>query len=360
MIRRSNLRVRTTGPADCCHRGSAGLSPCESLMAKTPGSGESLSFPMAPIQKLVSRMPMIFAFMLLALLCVPATSFPADASGFVIVDIDDASLARFGRWPWPRDLQARLLRATEKFSPKAVVVDLLLSESDVQFPEKDRELADSIGASGNVFLAFAFQFGRQGVTPELERLTLLQRNALAKGRESIDELREANGLLFPVPLFARKAAGLGFVNVFPESRGSGAGPGLVRRGTLVVSYRGEVYPSLPLALVSWLKKLTLSKVIVHPGDRIETEDVNIPVDSAGDIPLSFTAPGSRFPRVSAERVLGGEDLSAPLQGAIVIIGVNATGLSDYHPTPVSSYHPGTELLATAIDALLSKWPSRAR
>ncbi|MBI3013483.1 MAG: CHASE2 domain-containing protein [Candidatus Tectomicrobia bacterium] len=336
MGRRFDLRAPTAGPPVCSDRDSTG-----------------------PFYAgLIFRLRVIFAFVCLALFCTPAASFSADAPPLVIVDIDDASLGKFGRWPWPRDLQARLLRGTQKFSPRAVVLDLLFSEEDAQFPEKDRDLAEVIGSGGNVFLAFAFQFGIPGAAPEPERTALLRNHALARGREWDDVLREASSVLFPLPQFARKAAGLGFVNVFPESREGG--PGLVRKATLAVSYEGKVYPSLPLAVAMWLRNRTPSNVVLRLGDRIEMGEVNIRIDSAGDIPLAFSAPGTRFSHVSAARVLDGEDFLSLFRGAIVIIGVNATGLSDYHPTPVSFYYPGMELLATAIDALLSRWPSPAR
>ncbi len=35
----------------------------------------------------------------------------------VIVGIDDASLDRFGPWPWPRDLQASLLHSVARLQP---------------------------------------------------------------------------------------------------------------------------------------------------------------------------------------------------------------------------------------------------
>ena len=50
-------------------------------------------------------------------------SAPADPR-IVIVDIDEASLARmgkeFGRWPWPRDTLATVLRYLEAQQPLAI------------------------------------------------------------------------------------------------------------------------------------------------------------------------------------------------------------------------------------------------
>jgi len=48
----------------------------------------------------------------------------------VLVLIDDASLSRYGRWPWRRTLLAQLIRATSSRHPRAIGVDILLSEAE--------------------------------------------------------------------------------------------------------------------------------------------------------------------------------------------------------------------------------------
>jgi adenylate cyclase len=53
-------------------------------------------------------------------------------SRVVIVDVDDASLAREGQWPWPRDKMARL--TTELLTRQQVAV----LGFDVMFLEPDR------------------------------------------------------------------------------------------------------------------------------------------------------------------------------------------------------------------------------
>ena len=46
----------------------------------------------------------------------------------VIVDIDDASIAEIGRWPWSRRLLARLLDRMAAAGPKVICLDLLFTE----------------------------------------------------------------------------------------------------------------------------------------------------------------------------------------------------------------------------------------
>ena len=48
----------------------------------------------------------------------------------VIVSIDDESIAKMGRWPWPRSLIARMIGFLSKSGATVVGVDILFSESE--------------------------------------------------------------------------------------------------------------------------------------------------------------------------------------------------------------------------------------
>ncbi len=43
---------------------------------------------------------------------------------FVVVGIDSATIDKVGRWPWPRDKQAELLRKIDAYDPAAIYVDI--------------------------------------------------------------------------------------------------------------------------------------------------------------------------------------------------------------------------------------------
>lgn len=55
---------------------------------------------------------------------------PAPARSVLIVGIDEASLERYGQWPWPRTLLARLLDRIAAARPTAVGIHFLLPEPD--------------------------------------------------------------------------------------------------------------------------------------------------------------------------------------------------------------------------------------
>ena len=82
-------------------------------------------------------------------------NYKAPDRDIVIIDIDDASLSalsdRYGRWPWPRDLMAKVTTGLMQAEPKAVVFDIVFSESDRLNPDSDALFARAIAAAPNVF-----------------------------------------------------------------------------------------------------------------------------------------------------------------------------------------------------------------
>src|SRR6266481_331656 len=95
-----------------------------------------------------------------------------------LVLIDDASLERYGRWPWKRSLLARVVRAASAERPKALGLDILLSEPEDE--SDDRELATALEDAGNAVLV-----GKIGNSPQgrlwVEPMPLFAENAIAGG-----------------------------------------------------------------------------------------------------------------------------------------------------------------------------------
>jgi CHASE2 domain-containing sensor protein/class 3 adenylate cyclase len=109
-----------------------------------------------------------------ALLCQHWMPPPTDR--LVHVDIDDASQATVGRWPWPRTDVAELLDELHKAGAKAVALDVTFTEPQppelvkpnkfVMAVDHDARLADAIRESGNCVLAAMFPFRVEAVDPD--------------------------------------------------------------------------------------------------------------------------------------------------------------------------------------------------
>src|SRR5262245_16959454 len=110
-----------------------------------------------------------------------------------IIAIDEASIARLGRFPWPRSLMARGLELISAARPKVIALDVLYSEPTM--PADDQALATAIARAGNVVVA-----------------SQLIRTTGDKGESHVVWLR-------PLPKIEGAAAGVGHVNVVPGHDG---------------------------------------------------------------------------------------------------------------------------------------------
>src|ERR1017187_8296062 len=64
-----------------------------------------------------------------------------------VAAIDEPSMARFGRFPWSRQVIARTIDALAAAKPKVIALDVLFTDPTTQ--EDDDNLARSIGRAGN-------------------------------------------------------------------------------------------------------------------------------------------------------------------------------------------------------------------
>src|SRR3546814_1285436 len=53
---------------------------------------------------------------------------PPSSQQILLVEIDNESLQRIGRWPWSRETHAALINQIAKAKPKAIAYDVLFAE----------------------------------------------------------------------------------------------------------------------------------------------------------------------------------------------------------------------------------------
>ncbi|HTL31402.1 MAG TPA: SpoIIE family protein phosphatase, partial [Tepidisphaeraceae bacterium] len=89
---------------------------------------------------------------------------PAPTDRIVHLDIDDRSLDAIGKWPWPRAKMARLIDEIAVAKPKAVAIDVVMTDPEPPTPaikddgsyvlvDGDSLLANSLKRAGNVIIA---------------------------------------------------------------------------------------------------------------------------------------------------------------------------------------------------------------
>jgi adenylate cyclase len=72
-----------------------------------------------------------------------------------IVDIDDDSLARFGQWPWPRTLLAKLVNRLDELGVATIAFDILFIDADRTTPSHVIEDMPGIAPDDPVIARFA-------------------------------------------------------------------------------------------------------------------------------------------------------------------------------------------------------------
>ncbi len=248
----------------------------------------------------------------------PAGPAPPDV---VIVAVDDASIAELGRWPWRRAVHAALIDRLRELDAKAVALDFLLTEPDLESPQ------------GDIALAHAMARGPPTVLP-------LSVEMPAPGRP----LRER----LPIPMLAQAAAGIGHAHLELDR------DGMVRS---VFLREGIGAPNRPHFAVALLDSLPGAAPVVLHGAR-HPDLAGAPAVWVRDfqILIPFLGPPGRFTQVSYVDVLRGSVPASEIRGKLVLVGATAQGIGDAYPTPRSGEGrdmAGIEITANVLQALRS-------
>ncbi|TXC67138.1 adenylate/guanylate cyclase domain-containing protein [Piscinibacter aquaticus] len=267
----------------------------------------------------------------------------------VIVDIDDASPARIGRWPWPRERIAAL--ADELFGRQqaaTVGFDLAFAE-----PEHGDEVLARALAGRPAVLGYIVSNGpaaqRTGVLPP----PVIPPEALGADRPAVARW---SGHAASVETLATAAPVAGFFNALPDV------DGVVRSLPLLAEVDGALRESLALAMLRLhAGSPRVQPVLAGPVlAAIELEQGNdrlrIPLDARGAVKVPFRGAGGpaggSFDYVSAADLIEGRLPAATLAGKLVLVGSSAPGVFDLRSTPVAAVYPGVEVHASVLSGLL--------
>lgn len=292
-----------------------------------------------------------------------------------IVDIDEASLARLGQWPWPRSDLARIVDTLGKAGAKAIALDLILAEPDrlspeaiarqvetrrdlapianglAALPSNDDMLANAI-AGAPVVLGMAGERTRGRASPEPKASY-----AIAGDPPSLFTPK-FSGAVPPLPKLLATSKGLGAVNWLPS------GDQIVRQVPLLLSIQDRLIPGLGLETLrigagegtAFIRSSGGSGVIAFGAQSgIETVRVAgtvLPTSADGQLWLNFAEADPRR-SISAYKILDGTFDPKDIAGRYVLIGASATGLLDLRATPLAASVPGVEIHAQALEQMLS-------
>jgi adenylate cyclase len=294
-----------------------------------------------------------------------------------VVDIDDATIARFGQWPWPRTDVARLTQALADAGAAAIAFDIVFSEPDRTSPARMAEilrknprargdyadvaaLADHDAILGETFARTPAIPGLF-LTREANSSRPMQKAGFAvSGGSPLAQIPAYNGAITPLPVIADHAAGGGFVTI------AGAGDGIIRRAPLLSRIGDQIVPSLSLEALRVaqgaggivIKSSTGSGELGAgpPGVvALKVGQFQAPTTPSGELWMHYREP--RPDRItSAGLILGNELSSAEMrrlfEGQIVFIGTGASGLRDLVATPLRDRELGVMVHAQAVEQMI--------
>ncbi len=283
-----------------------------------------------------------------------------------IVDIDEASLAALGQWPWPRDLLADLVNGLSKHDPSVVGVSIIFPEPDRLSPESllqrfpmDAPLRESLAQlpSNDAVLAFSLRqvpavLGTAVMTADenTAEISFLRAPILLRlGQYSATEIRRYPALLRNLPILEEAATGIGVVSV------ELSGDGVVRRMPIVMLVGDAVLPSFAAEVVRVAKRVpAISVEIEGPGiSSVTLGDLTIDTAFSGEVWVR-DLPAERIARLSAVDVLNGEADPALLNGRVILVGATGSGLSRTFVTPGGGAISALDMQALLVENLLSE------
>ncbi|MBI3935336.1 MAG: CHASE2 domain-containing protein [Betaproteobacteria bacterium] len=324
-----------------------------------------------------------------------ASRTPSDR--IAVIAIDDVSIANIGRWPWSRDVHAKMTDILANAKAKAVAYTAFFFEPQVdpglvyvnklleiyrsattppaeaaapampppleqmgavlkeaeQALNTDRKLAESFQRANNVLLPLVFQQLVEPQGPPDKPLPdfVLQHGLPLKDRGA--EWLPVPGInpLHPIAELGRTVAGIGHLNTRRDVDGA------VRAEPLIVRFYDKYFPSLSLAVAAKSLNLKVNDIQATFGEEVRIGKLRVRTDPELRMYTFFYSDRDgkpAFPVDSFFDVYTGKIPPAKYQDKIVLIGATAAGLGQAQVTPVSAAMAPVETMAHSVSSILKE------
>ncbi len=308
-----------------------------------------------------------------------------------VIAIDDESIANLGRWPWPREIQAKLLDILAEAHPKvvghtafffepqvdsgldyinnigAILANSSLKQSNpaewaqldalmqdaLQHLDNDKKLAESMLKANDVLLGMFFELGEPQGKPDNPLPDYILKNSLTsiQGGEEAGLPIPSLGAQIPIPALGTAALAIGHLNVTPDVDGG------VRSEPLVIGYFDQYYPSLSMLLAAKSLNLETGDIQVTLGQGVRVGNLNIATDSALRMQTFFYGDRGGKPAFQVDSfydVLSGRIPAEKYRDKIVLIGATAAGVGASQVTPISAGMAPVLTLAHSVSSILKQ------
>lgn len=308
----------------------------------------------------------------------------APSSQIAILAIDDQSIANIGRWPWSRDVHAKVIdqlaqgkaktiaHTTFFFEPQvdrglphlqklhtlvgtAESQDPLVSkiaqavDSAIQDLDTDTTLARSLQQAKRVILPMVFDLGEALGRADEPLPDFVTRDAVPPSGSTLPSYGVK--AYAPLPALGAAATGVGHLNMLPDPT-----DGSLRAQQLFIEHDGLWVSSLAMHTAAHSLNLTPADIGITAANQLKMGGVVVPLDGSGQFyPQFYPDKDGReaFVVDSFFDVYSGKIPASKYTGKIVIIGATATGVGDRFVTPISAVTSPAVVLAHTTSSLLN-------
>jgi adenylate cyclase len=270
------------------------------------------------------------------------TSKAPTQNNIYTVNIDEASLDKYGQWPLPRVNYAEIIEDLYHRNAGLVVLNVLMAERDRTGGDRD------LGAAlKNYPVVLPSQpSAKTKNTPRVPGSAVI-------GSEHIGTLSQVEfpGLIANVPQLENSAAGVGIVNTFPEI------DGVNRRMPLMVTVDDKLYPGLALETLRVATANSTFQVKLNENGvekmRLAGDIGIINTDTLGRIWIDWSQQSKSVSLTNLPKDFG---------GAIVVVGPTAAGIGNPLPTSKGAIWPHevqAGVIATIANGVVIQRPDYA-
>jgi serine/threonine-protein kinase len=301
-----------------------------------------------------------------------------------VIAIDDTSIANIGRWPWSREVHARMADLLAGAKAKVIANTLFLFEPQIdpgyqyitkllELAEKseagaepspmrsllkeaeaalntDRRLAESYAKAGSVVLPMLFTIDIPRGKPDRPLADFVVKNAIPS-REGETGALPAAAVQVPLENLGRAAAALGHLNANPDVDGG------IRNEPLVLRYFEHHFPSLSLMVAARSLNLGPADIRIRPLEGVTLGRLRIGTDPALQMYTYFYKDRDGRPAFQPDSfydVITGKIPAAKYADKIVLIGATAAGVGTSAVTPVSPAMAPVLTLAHSVSSILQE------
>jgi PAS domain S-box-containing protein len=260
----------------------------------------------------------------------------------VIVAIDEASVKRFGRFPWPRRLMAQALQKLSDARPKAIALHLLYSDPTNE--DDDAALEETVKRAGNVVVAAQLIKAPDGAAEWLRPLPAIEKAAAATGHGNVPTDLDGVARFLILRQTDDEANALWAMAVEVIRVGGGLRPDDAREAPEGVKIGSQLIPIETYAETDGLST---------PEAERSPQQFRLNL-----MAIDYIGPAGSFAdrTISIADVIDGRAEPEKFKGKYVLIGATAAAMSDRVASPFGdrngSMTPSVEILANALTTIL--------